>query len=535
MTTTAAALPMKNALSNLRHDLPASIVVFFVALPLCLGIALASGAPLFSGLVAGIVGGILVGALSGSPLGVSGPAAGLTVIVLVAIETLGSFDAFLLAVVIAGGIQIVLGLLRAGVLGYFFPSAVIHGMLTGIGLIIILKQIPHAVGYDNDPAGDMAFREVDGGTTLSALSEMLSAFHFAAIVIALVSLALLLLWEKVLVHRHKAFTLFPGPLAAVLFGVGAHMLFLRLAPGFALTPEHLVSVPVASSIGEFAGLFITPDFSQFSNPQVYTVAVTLAVVASLETLLSVEAVDKLDPLKRTTPTNRELFAQGGGNIVSGLLGGLPVTQVIVRSSANVHSGARSSTSTILHGLLLLVCVATLPRLLNLIPLSVLAAVLLLTGYKLARPQLFQLMWRHGHEQFLPFIVTVSGVVLTDLLTGVGLGMAVAVILILQRNYRNSHFLHIQEVDPDSSHHLVSMKLSEEVTFLNKGAIKKELASIPDNSYLTIDKSGCVHINHDVREIIDDFLRTAGKRGIQVTVIEPGNGEYEPEHRVPAAA
>lgn len=506
-------------LQNLKYDLPASVVVFFVALPLCLGIALASGAPLFSGLIAGVVGGILVGALSRSPLGVSGPAAGLTVIVLTSIETLGSFEAFLLAVMIAGIMQIILGLLRAGVLGYFFPSAVIHGMLCGIGLIIILKQIPHALGYDSDPTGDMAFNEVDGGTTLSAFSEMLTFIHPGAMLVSMVALAILVLWESSPIKRHKFFALLPGPVVAVIFGIAYQMLSGTGSSEMALSASHLVSVPVATSLDEFAALFLLPDFSQLTNPAIYTVAATIAVVASLETLLSVEAVDKLDPMKRTTPTNRELFAQGAGNTLSGLIGGLPITQVIVRSSANIQSGARTRASTISHGVLLLVCVATLPWLLNLIPLGVLAAVLLLTGYKLAKPALFQKMWRHGQEQFLPFIVTVAGVVFTDLLMGVGMGMAVAFMIILQRNYMNSHFLHLHEDDPDTEHHIVTMRLAEEVTFLNKGAIKKELSQVPNNAWLVIDKSNCVYINHDVEEIISDFIKTAPARGIRVQVVE----------------
>ncbi|MEQ8660961.1 MAG: SulP family inorganic anion transporter, partial [Gammaproteobacteria bacterium] len=399
---------------NLKHDLPASVVVFFVALPLCLGIALASGAPLFSGLIAGVIGGIVVGALSRSPLGVSGPAAGLAVIVLTSIEALGSFQAFLLAVVIGGVMQIALGVLRAGVLGYFFPSAVIHGMLCGIGLIIMLKQLPHAIGFDADPTGDLAYHEVDGGTTLSALGEMLGYIDISVVFVAVVSFAILLLWELVLVKRHRIFELLPGPLVAVAFGVGFQLVTARWFGSIAIAPEHLVAVPVANGVGDLSSLLVMPDFSQLGNPAIWTVAATIAVVASLETLLCVEATDKLDPLKRTTPTNRELVAQGVGNTMSGLVGGLPITQVIVRSSANIHAGARSRVSAICHGVLLLVCVALLPHLLNRIPLGVLAAVLILTGYKLAKPALFRRMWAHGHEQFLPFMVTVLGVVFTDL-------------------------------------------------------------------------------------------------------------------------
>lgn len=511
---------MSSVAENLKHDLPASVVVFFVALPLCLGIALASGAPLFSGLIAGIVGGIVVGSLSRSALGVSGPAAGLAVIVLASIEQLGSFETFLLAVVIGGVMQIILGLLRAGVLGYFFPAAVIQGMLSGIGLIILLKQIPHAVGYDADPTGDLAFQQMDGGTTLSALSEMFNFIDGSVVFIAIVSFAILLLWELVLVKRHRIFQILPGPLVAVAFGIGFQFVCSRWFPELALIPEHLVFVPVAESFGELSSLLVMPDFSQLSNPAIYTVAATIAVVASLETLLCVEATDKMDPMKRTTPTNRELVAQGVGNSLSGLIGGLPITQVIVRSSANIQSGARSRTSAIVHGVLLLVCVGSLPHVINMIPLGVLAAVLILTGYKLAKPALFRSMWNHGYEQFVPFIVTVLGVVFTDLLVGVALGLAVAVVMILQTNFRNSHFLHIETRDPDPAHHLVTMRLAEEVTFLNKGNIKQELSQLPDGTNLVIDKSACVYINHDVEGIIKDFLNTAESRNIEVEIVEP---------------
>lgn len=509
-------------LQSARYDLSAAIVVFFVALPLCLGIALASGAPLVSGLVAGIVGGIVVGALSGSPLGVSGPAAGLTVIVLTSLETLGSFGVFLFAVVIAGVLQVGLGVLRAGVLGYFFPSAVIHGMLSGIGLIIVLKQIPYLLGVGAIPDLELAFTEVDGGVTSSAvagnLGEILAATHTGAIVVSLTALALLVLWDRGAIRRHRILGSIPGPIVVVALGIGYQVFSTSFAPGWILGAEHLVSVPIASSLEELAGLLMTPDFSAWRNPEVYTVAATIAVVASLETLLSVEAVDKLDPQKRTTPTNRELCAQGVGNSVSGLLGGLPITQVIVRSSANVQAGARTRLSTIAHGVLLLVCVATLPGMLNRIPLGVLAAVLIVIGSKLARPALFQAMWQRGPDQLLPFAVTVAGVVLTDLLTGVGLGMGVAVLVILQRNYRNSHFLHIHAVGPNDERRRVVMRLAEEVTFLNMGAIKKELASLPGDTDLVLDQSRCVYVNEDVQEIIADFVSAAPARGIRVDIV-----------------
>ena len=357
------------ALQNLKHDLPASIVVFFVAVPLCLGIALASGAPLFSGLIAGIVGGLLVGTISGSALGVSGPAAGLAVIVLVAIQELG-FEAFLLAVAISGVFQIVLGCLRAGVLGYFFPSSVIRGMLAGIGTIIVLKQIPHALGYDSDPVGDLQFVQADGQTTISALSRMMDSIGWNAVLVSSIALAVLVLWEVVFSKRGRFFQLVQGPLVVVAFGIFYQLLTTRFAPGLALAPEHLVSVPVTSSLSGFFALFTSPDWSQISNIAIWTTAGTLAVVGSLETLLCLEATDKLDPHKRVTPTTRELIAQGAGNLVSGVIGGLPITQVIVRSSANIQAGAQSKLSAILHGAFLLLAVLALPLVLNLVPLAV---------------------------------------------------------------------------------------------------------------------------------------------------------------------
>ncbi|WP_288129148.1 SulP family inorganic anion transporter [Microbulbifer sp.] len=489
---------------DLKQDIPASVVVFFVALPLCLGVALASGAPLFSGLIAGIVGGIVVGAISGSRLGVSGPAAGLTVIVLAAIETLGSFQVFLLAVLLGGLLQILLGALRAGILGYFFPSSVINGMLTGIGLIIVLKQIPYAFGLDE---------------SISMVEEgMLSAVHPGVLIISLMSLALLVAWESPQVKRLKWVGAIPGPVVAVATAVVLALLFARTGE-LELHASQLVSVPVASGFNEFLSLFTLPDFTQINNPAVWSVAVTIAVVASLETLLSVEAIDKMDPLKRTTPTNRELVAQGVGNSFSGLIGGLPVTQVIVRSSVNLQTGARSKASTICHGILLLVCVATLPTWLNMIPLGVLAAVLILTGYKLAKPALFKKMWAAGLEQFLPFAITVSGVVFTDLLTGVGLGMAAAIFALLRRNYLNSHFLHKKQGPEEGNRPRINLRLAEEVTFLNKGAIRKELSEIPDNAHVILDKRNCVYMNHDIAETIDGFIATASARNIEVEVIE----------------
>ena len=511
------------AFATLRSDLPASIVVFLVAVPLCLGIALASGAPLFAGIIAGIIGGIVVGAASGSPLGVSGPAAGLAVIVLNAIATLGSWETFLLAVVIAGVIQVVLGFARAGVIGYYFPSSVIKGMLTGIGLTIILKQIPHAVGYDADPEGSLAFIGAGGENTLSTLGHMFAAMQPGALVVALLSIAILLLWEQPVVKRFKASLWIQGPLVAVAIGIALNALFTRAFPGLAIEPSHLVQLPVAQGFAGLASLITMPDFSQVTNMAVYTTAMTLAVVASLETLLCVEATDRLDPQKRVTPTDRELKAQGLGNIVSGLIGGLPITQVIVRSSANIQSGGRTKLSAILHGALLLAAVVALPTLLNLIPLATLAAVLLTVGYKLAKPALFAQMYRLGWAQFVPFTVTVVGILATDLLVGIGLGMTVAVFLILMTNYRNPYFLDMKAHRPGD---VVRLALSEDVSFLNRAAILRTLNAIPDGTKVEIDARRTVHIDHDVFEILKDFEQTAPLRGIEVTL----KGLHEPKRK-----
>lgn len=506
-----------NSLENLRSDAPSGVVVFFVAVPLCLGIALASGAPLFSGLIAGIIGGLVVGAVSGSALGVSGPAAGLTVIVLGAIQDLG-FSAFLLAVVFAGVLQIAMGVARAGVIAYFFPSSVIKGMLAGIGIIIILKQIPHALGHDSDPEGDLAFAQPDGDTTISAFSSMLGDFEPSAILISATALAILLLWESKAIKNLAISKVIQGPLAAVSTGVLIQWLAAKFAPSFALNPSHLVEVPVAQSWTDLTGFLTFPDWTQIGNPAIYITAITLAVVASLETLLCVEATDKLDPQRRVTPTNRELVAQGVGNMASGAIGGLPVTQVIVRSSANILSGGKTKVSTIIHGSLLLAAVVLLPTVLNMVPLAVLASILFVVGYKLAKPSIFRDMWDLGPSQFGPFVVTVLGIVFTNLLLGIGLGMAVAIIVILERNYRDSHFLQM-EPKQDGSTNRVSVVLAEEVTFLNKGAIVRALSEIPDDTHIRIDFSKAAHIDHDILEAIGEFEESATNRNITVERIE----------------
>lgn len=499
----------------IKNDLPASIVVFFVALPLCLGIALASGAPLFSGVIAGIIGGVVVGALSGSKVGVSGPAAGLAAIVLAAIGTLGSYENFLVAVVLGGVIQLLFGFLKAGIIGYYFPSSVIKGMLTGIGIIIILKQIPNFFGYDEESAWDLEFFEIDGGNTFSELFQIINNIHPGAALIGIVSLLLLIFWEKILSKKAKLFEIIQGPFVVVVLGI----LFYALTQGselFAIGQKHLVNVPVPEDISSFIGQFSFPNFSAITNHEVWIVAFTIALVASLETLLCVEASDKIDPDKNVTPTNRELLAQGTGNIVSGLIGGLPITQVIVRSSANVQSGGKTKLSTILHGLFLLVSVILIPRLLNMIPLSVLAAILLLVGYKLAKPTLFKTMYQLGWKQWIPFTVTVVGIVFTDLLIGIGLGLAVGVVVILIKSYQNSHFLHIE--DQSNGKHKIKMTLAEEVTFFNKGAILKELDSLPRDTYLELDVRKTRYLDNDIIEILDDFAFKAKERNIDIKLI-----------------
>lgn len=516
-------LQMNHLFKNINKDFPSSIVVFFVALPLCLGIALASGAPLFSGLIAGIIGGIVVGALSGSRLGVSGPAAGLAVIVLEAITDLGSFEIFLAAVVIGGLLQILLSILKAGIIAYYFPGSVIRGMLAGIGVIIFLKQLPIAFGYNISQDDGTEFYISENENTLTELWGIFSQFSVGAIVVSLVSLAIILLWELKLTKVSKVFKLFPGPLVAVIFGV-LYFVLLNPASSWAISPENLVKVPVPDSLDSFFGQFSTPDFSAFFSYKVWIVGITIAIVASLETLLCVEATDKLDPDKHITPTNRELLAQGVGNALSGLIGGLPVTQVIVRSSANIQAGGKSKLATIMHGFLLLISVVSIPTLLNKIPLPVLASVLLVVGYKLAKPALFKKMYQLGMEQFLPFLITVLGIVFFDLLLGIGLGLGVGITIILISNYKNSHFLHIHDVS--NGEKSISMILAEEVSFLNKGAIIRELNELPENCRLELDVTNTVRMNYDIVELLDDFANTIAKsKNIHFTLISD-KGRFE---------
>jgi MFS superfamily sulfate permease-like transporter len=501
---------------NLKYDIPAGIVVFLVAVPLCLGIALASGVPLFSGIIAGVIGGTVVAAASGSSLSVSGPAAGLTVIVLSAIATLGSFEAFLMAVVLAGAIQIVLGYLKAGIIGYYFPSSVIKGMLAAIGLILILKQIPHAIGYDFVLEGEQSFIESRGSTTFSSLINAFGLINYGAALISIVSVLILIYWEHPKLKKYFFFQNVPGPLFIVFLGILLNYIFNLYLPSLAIQQTHLVSLPTSTNVQEFLVQFTLPDFTSITRIDVWVSAITIAIVASIESLLSLEAIDKLDQFKRTSPTNRELKAQGLGNMLSGLIGGLPVTSVIVRSSANVNAGGRTKMASIIHGILLMISILLIPTFLNLIPLSSLAAILLVVGYKLAKVKLFKEMYKLGPTIFLPFIVTILSILFTDLLKGIGLGMAVALFFILKNNYKTPYFYHKKEHKSDE---LITLKLSEDVSFLNKGSILLTLSHLPENSKIVIDGTNSLNIDYDVLEIIHDFETNAKAKNIEVTLLK----------------
>lgn len=497
-----------NPLKNLNHDLPASIVVFLVALPLCLGVALASGAPLFSGIIAGVVGGIVVGLFTGSALSVSGPAAGLTTIVLASISTMGGFEAFLVTVVLAGAIQVILGFLRAGSIGNYFPSAVIKGMLAAIGIILILKQIPHAVGYDRDPEGDESFLQADGENTFTELFNAFDYIHPGALIVCAVSLIILVVWDKPFVKRLKFAGVLPAPLLVVLTGLALNLLFRNAFPQWEIRTEHLVSLPVSSDFKSFLGQFTFPDFSAITQPNTWIVAFTIAIVASLESLLSIDAIDKLDPFKRTSPLSQELKAQGIANMVSGLIGGLPVTAVIVRSTANLSAGGRTKASSIIHGALLLLTVFFIPSILNLIPLASLAAILLVVGFKLASPSLIKGMYKKGWDQFIPFALTIIAILLTDLLKGITVGILVGLFFVLKTNFRRS----IISVN-DKDNYLI--RLTNDVTFLNKALLRRTLGEIPNGSKVIIDGTRPSFIDQDIAETLADFCESAPNREIKV--------------------
>lgn len=488
-----------NLFANLKSDFASGLVVFLVALPLCLGIAMASGAPLFSGIISGVIGGIVVGFLSKSHISVSGPAAGLTAIILTAITDFGAFDIFLTAVLIAGVMQLALGYIKAGSISNYFPTNVIEGMLAGIGVIIILKQLPHAFGYDADFEGDQSFIQSNGDNTFSSLFEVFNQFQLGAIVVTVVSLIILISWDKV--PFLKKLKLIPGALIAVISGIVLNEIFIISGSSLAISNEHLVSLPIPTSFDELKSIVVTPNFSGFLNPQVWVVGLTIAIVASIETLLCIEASDRMDEHKRYTDTNVELKAQGVGNILSSLLGGLPMTSVVVRSSANNNAGAKSKMSAIIHGVLLLISVLAIPVILNKIPLATLATILILVGYKLAKPATFLHFWHKGKYQFVPFIATLIAVVTTDLLKGVLLGIVISIIFILRGNLKRAYSFKKKEyVDGD----IIHIDLAQEVSFLNKAAIKSTLNDIPENSKVIINAHDTVYIAHDILDLLREF-------------------------------
>jgi MFS superfamily sulfate permease-like transporter len=496
-------------LKNFRSDLPASIVVFLVALPLCLGIALASNAPLFSGIISGIIGGIVIGSLSGSQLSVSGPAAGLTAIVTAAILKLPTFETFLLAVVICGALQLFLGFIKAGVIGDYVPNCVIKGMLAAIGLILILKQLPHLIGYDSNYLGDESFKQGNDENTFSGIVNAFKHITPIAVLIGVVGLAFQFAWEKFTANKKGFIKIIPAPLIVVLTGIVINEIF-KNGSQYAIDPRHMVNIPVAQSTNEFFSFFTKPDFNGFLNKEVWIAGLTLALVASLETLLSIEAIDDLDPYQRVTNKERELKAQGVGNMISGLIGGLPITSVIVRSSANVNAGAKSKMSAIYHGILLLLCVAFIPAILNLIPKSALAAVLIYTGYKLAKPSLFKAYYKKGWDQFLPFVITIVAILMTDLLIGVLIGIGVGLFFIVRSNFKTSVFI-------VHDHNKYLIRLRKDVSFLNKPIIKNKLEEIPENASVLIDASRADFIDKDIVEVIEDFSIHAPLKNIRVEV------------------
>ncbi len=501
---------MKDLFSTAGADFRASIVVFLIAVPLCLGIALGSGAPLPAGIVAGIVGGIVVGALSGSALSVSGPAAGLTAIVAAAIVGLGSWPAFLTAVVIAGGLQLAAGASKLGSIADFVPNAVIRGMLAAIGLLLILKQFPHLIGYDKDYAGDFAFSQASGENTFSALPHALQAVTPTAAMVGALAMAILWTWERPWLKRIAALAAVPGPLVAVLASVAASKGLAALGTAWTLESEHLVQLPEVQSASGFLAHLSFPDFARVTDPAVWKAGATLAIVASLETLLGVAAVDKLDPLNRVSPPNRELMAQGAGNMLAGLLGGLPMTSVIVRSSANVNSGGRSRLSTILHGILLLAAALFAARWLNLIPLAALAAILVFTGYKLAKVEIFRELWAQGKEQFIPFAVTIGAILITDLLSGILVGIAVGIFFHIQANFRTAVTL-----VHDGPNYL--LRLRKDVSFFVKPTLRRTLETVPRDAFLLVDLSAADSIDRDIIDVINEFAHHAQLKNITVQV------------------
>lgn len=505
-----------NLFAHLKSDFSSGLVVFLVALPLCLGIALASGAPLFSGIISGVIGGIVVGFLSKSHISVSGPAAGLTAIILTAISDLGAYEVFLTSVIIAGLLQLILGFLKAGSISNYFPTNVIEGMLAGIGIIIFLKQIPHAVGYDKVSEGDTSFFENGGSNMFGTIVDSFNYINYGSILITIIALTILIVWDKI--PFLKSLKLVPAALIAVFSGIIINEIFIRTGSSLQVSNDHLVALPVPSTIEEFKAMFVLPDFSisTLSNSKVWIVGITIAIVASIETLLCIEASDRMDPQKRYTNTNVELKAQGIGNLLSGLIGGLPMTSVVVRSSANANAGAKTKASSIIHGILLLVSVLAIAPFLNKIPLATLAAILLLIGYKLAKPSVFKHFIEKGKYQYFPFLATVIAVVFLDLLKGVALGMLISVFFVLRGNFKRAYsFRKEQYHDGDVIH----IDLAQEVSFLNKAAIKNTLKNIPENSSVIINAADTVYIAHDVLDLIEEFKEVrAVEENISVNLV-----------------
>lgn len=497
---------------NLRYDIPAGLVVFLVALPLCLGIALASGAPLMSGIISGIVGGIVVGLLSHSSLSVSGPAAGLTSIVLASLTELKTYEIFLVAVAIAGVLQILFGLLKTGAIGDYVPSPVIKGMLAAIGIILILKQIPHALGYDADYEGDESFEQPDGSNTFSTIWFAIRTYRPAAIIITAVTVVILMIWELKPLKKRLFFQLVPGALVAVLTGVMLNrFVFTGMGEGFALDGNHLANIPVSAGVSDFFGGLSFPDFSSLGNFAVWKIALTIALVASLESLLSIEAVDKIDPDKKITSKDRELLAQGVGNTISALLGGLPITAVIVRSSANVNAGGKTRFSAIFHGALLLISVLFAAPWLNMIPLSALAGVLFFVGYKLTSPSVIKSVTKKGYLQYVPFFVTIIAILFTDLLVGIMIGIGVGMLFTIRTN--------MQKAVVFTSHNdNYLLRFRKDAYFLNIKSVKDILAQVPNNSSLLIDTSRANFIDPDIIELIEDFSCAAVAKGIELEVM-----------------
>lgn len=497
-------------IERIKKDLPASVMVFLVALPLCLGIALASGAPAFSGILAGIIGGIVIGSFSGSHISVSGPAAGLTVIVVDSIKQLGSFEAFLLAVCISGVLQIVLGIIKAGVMANFFPSSVIKGMLASIGLVLILKQLPKALGYDFDFEGDESFEEAGGHNTFTDIYYAFLNLRPGAVIISISSLLIMLAWDSFVTKLGGFFRFVPGALMAVATGILFNEAFGLWMPELFLEASHRVDLPTGILHSGLSDLILFPDFNAWNNPKIYSVAFTIAVVASIESLLSIEAGDQIDPYKRITPLNRELVAQGIGNLCSGFIGGLPVTAVIVRTSANVLAGAVSKYSTIIHGILLIISILLFPLLLNSIPLSSLAAILLIVGFKLTKPSLFVQIYKKGLTQFIPFVITILAILFTNLLIGIGIGLASGLFFVLRSNFRRSISVTIDKNN-------VLIRLRHNVSFLNKTLLREALMNVKNGSTILIDGTHAVFIDQDIIETIETYCSSAEEKNILVHI------------------